>query len=101
MRRCDGYREGKGCRSAGDPIFSAAMSAGCQIDAVRHRAEMALFLRTAIALQNELIKFLCLLRDAVRNPLLALASGCCRRLLNKLPEVVSQDRNAIVEFRKR
>jgi hypothetical protein len=62
---------------------------------------MALFLRTAIALQNELIKFVCLLSYAVRNPLFALATGCRRRLLDKLPKVVSQDRNAIVEFRKR
>jgi hypothetical protein len=70
-----------------------------------HRAlivrQIELFLRTAIALQNELIKFVCLLSDAVRSPLFVLATGCSRRLLDKLPKVVSQDRNTIVEFRKR
>jgi len=62
--------------------------------------QIGLFLCTAIALQNELIKFLGLLRDTVRYPLFVLAAGCRRRLLDKLPEVISQDRDAIVELRK-
>jgi len=62
--------------------------------------QIGLFLCTAIALQNELIKFLGLLRDTVRNPLFVLAAGCSRRLLDKLPKVISQDRDAIVELRK-
>jgi hypothetical protein len=61
----------------------------------------ASFLRAAIALQNQPIEFLGLLGDAVRDPLFVLAAGCRRRLLDKLPKVVAQDRNAIVEFRKR
>jgi hypothetical protein len=40
------------------------------------------------------------LRDAVRDSLFVLAAGCRRRLLDKLPKVVSQDRDAIVELRK-
>jgi len=62
--------------------------------------QIGLFLCAAIALQNELIKFLGLLRDTVRNPLFVLAAGCSRRLLDKLPKVISQDRDAIVELRK-
>jgi hypothetical protein len=62
--------------------------------------QTGLFLRAAITLQNELIKLFCLLRDTVRNPLFVLAAGCRRRLLDKLPKVVSQDRDAIVELRK-
>jgi hypothetical protein len=62
--------------------------------------QIGLFLCTAIALQNELIKFLGLLRDTVRDSLFVLAAGCSSRLLDKLPEVISQYRDAIVELRK-
>ena len=65
------------------------------------KRQTALFLRAAIALCNKLIEFVRLLIDAVGYPLFALAAGRRRRLLDKLPKVVSQDSNAIVEFRKR
>jgi len=62
--------------------------------------QIGVFVCTAIALQDELINFLGLLRDTVGDPLFALAARCSRRLLDKLPEVISQDRDAIVELRK-
>jgi hypothetical protein len=68
---------------------------------IGHGRQTASFLRAAIALQNQPIEFLRLLGDAVRDPLFILAAGCRRRLLDKLPKVVAQDRNAIVEFRGR
>jgi hypothetical protein len=60
-----------------------------------------LFLRPAIALQNKLIEFLGLLSDPVCDPLLVLTAGGGGRLLDKLPKVVSQDRDATIEFGKR
>jgi hypothetical protein len=40
------------------------------------------------------------LSDAVGDPLFILAAGCRRRLFNQLPEIVPQDRDAIVELRQ-
>ena len=78
-----------------------------QPDEIRYRARdlsalcrTKLFLGSAVTLQNELVQFIRLLSDAIRSPLFVLASGRSRGLLDKLPEVVSQNRNAIVEFRK-
>ncbi len=59
------------------------------------------FLRTAVTLCNELIEFVCLLSDAIGGPLFILTAGRSRSLFDKLPKVVSQDGDAIVEFRKR
>jgi hypothetical protein len=60
-----------------------------------------LFFRAAIALRNQLVEFVRLLGDAVRGPLFVLTAACSGRLLDKLPKVVSQDRDAIVKFRNR
>jgi len=59
------------------------------------------FLRALVTLCNKPIEFVGLLRDAIRGSLFVLAAGCSRRLFDKLSKFVSQDRDAIVEFRKR
>jgi hypothetical protein len=59
------------------------------------------FLLAALALPDESIKLLGLLPDAVRDPLLVPTAGRRCGLLDELPKVASQDRNAIVEFRQR
>ncbi len=67
----------------------------------RQACQIKLFLRAAVALRKELVEFVGLLGDAVRGPLFVLTAGCCGRLLDKLSQIVSQDRDAIVEFRER
>jgi hypothetical protein len=61
----------------------------------------ASFLRTAVTLRNKLVELVCLLSDAIRGSLFILTAGRGRRLFDKLPKIVSQDRDAIVEFGKR
>jgi hypothetical protein len=63
------------------------------------KAARNLLFGAAVALQNELIELVGLLRDAIGSPLFLLAPGCSGRLLDKLSKIVSQDRDAIVEFR--
>jgi hypothetical protein len=60
----------------------------------------ALLLRAAIAFLDQLVEFVGLLGDAVRGPLFVLAAAGSSRLFDQLSKVVSQDRNAIVEFRE-
>jgi hypothetical protein len=59
------------------------------------------FLRSAVTLCNKPVEFIRLLSDAIGGSLFILAAGCARRLFDKLSKVVPQDRDAIVEFRKR
>jgi hypothetical protein len=53
-----------------------------------------------VTLQNELVELGGLLGDPVRRSLFVLCAGRSCRLLDKLPDVVSENRNAIVELRK-
>jgi hypothetical protein len=61
----------------------------------------ALLLPPAIALRDQLVEFVGLLGDAVRGPLFVLTAAGSGRLLDQLSKVVSQDSDAIVEFRER
>jgi hypothetical protein len=62
---------------------------------------VALLLGAAFSLCNKLVELFSLLGDAVGCPLFVPTAGGSRRLFDKLTQVVSQDRDPIVEFRKR
>jgi hypothetical protein len=66
-----------------------------------HINHVELFFAASIAFGNEFVELLGLLVDALGGPLFILGARRSRRLLGKLPKVVSQDRDAIVEFGER
>jgi hypothetical protein len=62
-------------------------------------SDRGLFLGAAVAFPDKLVEFFFLLGDAIRDPLFVLAAGGGRRLLDQLPKIVSDNRDAILEFR--
>jgi len=65
------------------------------------RCGLRLLLQKRIALLDQRLQHLVLLRDAVRNALLIIGSERGRGLFGQLPDVVARDGDAGFEFRKR